>query len=66
MWTLVGGGVKTLEQSVRPMESLLPREATWLRDSVTTFHPDTNSLTTANGDLVTYDWLVVATGLQLR
>lgn len=66
MWTLVGGGVKTLEQSVRPMESLLPREATWLRDSVASFDPDNNCLTTANGDVVSYDWLVVATGLTLR
>ena len=66
MWTLVGGGVKTLEQSVRPMGSLLPREATWLRDSVSSFDPDRCSLTTANGDVVSYDWLVVATGLTLR
>ena len=66
MWTLVGGGVKTLEQSVRPMQSLLPRQATWLRDSVETFHPDTNTLLTAAGDTVSYDWLVIATGIQLR
>ena len=66
MWTLVGGGVKTLEQSVRPMQSLLPRQATWLRDSVETFHPDTNTLVTAAGDTVSYDWLVIATGIQLR
>ena len=37
MWTLVGGGVKNLSQSGRPMDSLLPKEAKWLKDSVATF-----------------------------
>ena len=66
MWTLVGGGAKRLEQSVRPMSSLLPSSATWLRDSVATFHPDTNQVVTEGGAVVEYDYLVVATGLTLR
>jgi len=66
MWTLVGGGAKRLEQSVRPMSSLLPSSATWLRDSVAAFHPDTNQVVTEGGAVVEYDYLVVATGLTLR
>ena len=30
------------------------------------FQPGENRLVTANGDTVTYDWLVIATGLVLR
>ena len=66
LWTLVGGGVKDLAQTRRPMESLLPGSARWLKDSVSRFEPDKNCLHTAAGDIITYDWLVVATGLVLR
>jgi len=66
MWTLVGGGTKNLSQSVRPMKSVLPSKATWLQDSVQTFEPTKNQVVTSNGDVVSYEWLVVATGLQTR
>ena len=45
---------------------MLPAGVRWLQDSVTTFHPDLNMLTTSSGDTLTYDWLVIATGLVLR
>ena len=61
-----GGGVKELGQTRRPLSSLLPGGATWLQDSVQTFQPSNNSLQTEAGDTVTYDWLVIATGLVLR
>merc|ERR1719341_1153684 len=66
MWTLVGGGLKSLAQSGRPMKNCLPKNATWLKDSVTSFSPEENQLTTASGDVITYDHLVIAMGLQLR
>ena len=66
MWTLVGGGVKSLEQSRMSMKDVLPSKAKWLKDSVTSFDPASNKLETSAGDSVSYDWLVIATGLQLR
>ena len=66
MWTLVGGGVKNLSQSGRPMNSLLPKDAKWLKDSVASFDPDNNSLVTVGGDVINYDYLVVAMGLELQ
>ena len=81
MWTLVGGGVKSLEQSRMSMkvvkvdikkfsksnfQDVLPSKAKWLKDSVTSFDPSSNKLVTEAGDSVSYDWLVIATGLQLR
>ena len=33
---------------------------------MTSFDPSHNKLVTEAGDTVTYDWLVIATGLQLR
>ena len=66
LWTLVGGGVKDLAQSRRPLDSLLPGSARWLKDSVSSFQPEQNCLQTAGGDTINYDWLVIATGLVLR
>lgn len=66
MWTLVGGGLKTLDQSARPMKSLLPSKASWIKDSVTAFHPSENKVVVSSGDVIHYDFLVVALGFQLR
>ena len=66
MWSLVGAGLKRLQQSVRPTASLLPSTVTWLRDSVSAFHPDTNQVVTEAGTVLEYDMLVVAIGLTLR
>ena len=48
------------------MGSLLPKEATWLKDSVASFDPNNNRLVTSVGDVVTYEYLVVALGLELQ
>lgn len=66
MFTLVGGGMKTVENSVRPMADVLSPLATWVKDSAEKFDPTSNSVTTKNGDTIKYDFLVVAAGLQLN
>ena len=33
---------------------------------MTSFHPNENRVVVANGDVITYDFLVVALGFQLR
>lgn len=66
MWTLVGGGMKQLEESGRPMSQVLPSKARWIKDRVAAFHPGRNQLVTASGEEIDYEYLVVATGLTLR
>lgn len=66
LWTLVGGGVVPKEITGRPMKSVVPRKAHWIQDAVSVFDPDKNEIRTRNGKVVTYDWLVVAAGLQLN
>ena len=66
IWTLVGGGLKDQAQSGKPMASVLPKKATWIKDTVATFDPDNNRVTTASGEEIAYEFLVVAMGLQLR
>lgn len=66
LWTLVGAGIFPREQSERREEDYIPDQATWIRDAVTTFDPTANSLSTKSGENYTYDYLVVAAGIQLN
>ncbi|XP_054287912.1 sulfide:quinone oxidoreductase, mitochondrial-like [Macrosteles quadrilineatus] len=64
MWTLVGGGLKSLDQSARPMANVLPAKATWIKDSVAYFRPEENKIVTSSGTTIKYDFMVVALGLD--
>lgn len=65
IWTLVGGGVFPKEISARPMADVIPNGATWVQDRVKEFKPDDNTVVTAGGKNIDYDYLVVAAGIQL-
>ncbi|MFO1005618.1 MAG: FAD/NAD(P)-binding oxidoreductase [Planctomycetaceae bacterium] len=66
LWTLVGAGLAKKESTERSEASLMPRRVQWIRDAVTEFLPEQNSLRTRDGQTITYDWLIVASGLQLQ
>ncbi len=65
LWTLVGAGVFPREQSARPEADYIPPGVTWIKEKVKAFDPDNNSLTLSNGETITYDFLVVALGIQI-
>ena len=65
-WTLVGGGVFSFEQTRRNEASLIPAGVTWIRESVAGFAPESNSVSTSGGQTISYDALVVATGMKLN
>ncbi|MCX5948964.1 MAG: FAD/NAD(P)-binding oxidoreductase [Cyanobacteria bacterium] len=64
-WTLVGAGVFSLEQTRRDEASLIPEGVHWIRESAAGFDPDSNTLTTSGGSRLSYDVLIVATGIKL-
>ncbi|XP_076030024.1 sulfide quinone oxidoreductase [Oratosquilla oratoria] len=66
MWTLVGGGMKKLNNSGKPMSEVLPKKADWIKQKVVSFDPDNNFVTTEDGNQIGYEFLVVALGLQLN
>ncbi|KAK7074777.1 hypothetical protein SK128_016877 [Halocaridina rubra] len=66
MWTLVGGGMKTLENSGKPMSQVLPKKADWIKQKVVGFDPKNNKVTTDDGQEIGYEFLVIALGLQLN
>ena len=52
LWTLVGGGIERLENSVRPTGTLIPPGCTWFKTKVVEFNPDKNIVVTADGSEV--------------
>ncbi|XP_064107561.1 sulfide:quinone oxidoreductase, mitochondrial-like [Macrobrachium nipponense] len=66
MWTLVGGGMKTLEDSGKPMSEVLPKKADWIKEKVVSFDPHNNKVITNDGQEINYEYLVVALGIQLN
>ncbi len=65
IWTLVGGGVFPKDVSERDQADFIPDGASWIRDKVVSLDPDNNALELAGGDTLTYDFLVVAAGIQV-
>lgn len=65
IWTLVGAGVFDREVSARDEADFIPSGATWIKDYVEGFDPDANTVMLRGGDTVTYDYLVVAAGIQI-
>lgn len=64
-WTLVGGGQFKLEDTIRDEAAVMPKGVTWIQDKVTTLDPDNNAVITADGIQVTYDYLIMAPGIQI-
>lgn len=65
LWTLVGGGAAKKEESERELSSLIPEGVDWICDAVTMFQPEQHTLRTKQGTILSYDYLVVAAGLQI-
>ena len=65
-WTLVGGGTFNINDTIRDESSVMPSKAIWIKDAAISFDPDHNRLTTKEGNIYTYEYLVVAPGIQLN
>ena len=65
-WTLVGGGTFDIKKTIRSEASVIPKGVKWIKDSVVSFQPEQNKLTTKNGNTFSYDYLIAAPGIQLN
>lgn len=65
LWTLVGAGVFPKEQSQRAESAFIPRGVDWIQDYVAELRPDENRVVTRSGNEITYDYLVIALGIQV-
>ncbi|KAI1178286.1 FAD/NAD(P)-binding domain-containing protein [Nemania sp. FL0916] len=63
-WTLVGSGLKSLSDVQRPLTHVIPDGVKHYSLRVSTFDPENNVVKTSEGVDVSYDYLVVAPGLE--
>ena len=65
-WTMVGGGIFQPVTTGRPMSSVIPSGATWIKQAVAGFDPDNNTVQLDDDSQLHYDRMVVAPGLKLN
>ncbi|MGE6761467.1 FAD-dependent oxidoreductase [Corallococcus interemptor] len=65
LWTLVGAGAADIASSVRPEADYIPKGTRWIQDRAEEVDPVRQWVLTRAGTRVTYDFLVVAPGIQL-
>lgn len=65
-WTLVGAGVFDVKKTEHNEADVIPEKAKWIKQKVTSFLPEKNEVTLENNDTITYDYMVVAPGIQLN
>ncbi len=66
LWTLVGAGVMPREATERSEADYIPQGTNWVREAVTEFDPDKNAVVLKSGRRMTYDFLIVAAGIQIN
>ncbi len=66
IWTLVGGGVFPKEVSEKDTATLIPKGCDWIKDSATAFNPTENKVSTKENGDISYNFLVVAAGIQIN
>lgn len=64
-FTIIGGGAYTLKQATKHTANLLRAGVKWIQDYAEHFDPDNNTVTLRSGAVLSYDYLVICTGLQL-
>ncbi|HDE0405848.1 TPA: type II sulfide:quinone oxidoreductase Sqr [Staphylococcus aureus] len=66
LWTLVGAGASSLKSSRKDMKSVIPEGVQWTKNAVSSFQPENNSIILGDNSVVSYEFLVVAPGLQIN
>jgi sulfide:quinone oxidoreductase len=60
----VAAGEYAPEEIIFDNTGYIGEDVTWIKDEAAAFDPDNNKITTKGGTIVSYDYLIVATGLQ--
>jgi len=65
-YTLIVSGVFKPMQTTREEKDLIPKGVRWVQESVVEIDPESQHLKISGGQRIGYDYLVVASGLQLN
>ena len=63
---MVGGGMRDFDKTTRPQSSVLNKDCDWIKENAAKFDPDQNLVVTETGRQISYEFLLLAAGLQLR
>ena len=64
-WTMVGGGIFNAEQTKRSTSSVIPKGVKWLQAAATSVEAEKNQVTLKDGEVISYQYLIVCPGLKL-
>jgi sulfide:quinone oxidoreductase len=64
-WTLVGGGVYKMEDTIKAEKDCIPANAQWIKAAVATLDPGSNKVVTQDGRTISYDYLIICPGIQI-
>jgi sulfide:quinone oxidoreductase len=64
-FTIIGGGESTLAAHTRNEADLFGKNIKWIKEFADTFQPEINKVTLKNGDVISYDYLVVCPGFKM-
>jgi sulfide:quinone oxidoreductase len=64
--TLIAAGIWQKSDIEYETANFMPKGVKWIKDSVVSFDPQNNKVKTSDGTEISYDYLVVATGLTLN
>ncbi len=65
-WTLVGANAYDYDKTIRPESSVMPKGVKWIKEYADKFDPENNKVITKEGTELTYDYLIVAPGIQIN
>ena len=65
LWTLAGAGLLDKSETEKAERDLIPDGVDWIKESVISIDPVTQTVNLSHHISIQYDYLVVATGLQL-
>lgn len=64
-WTLVGANAYDYDKTARPMKDLIPSGVDWIQKYADKFDPENSQVTTKDGEIISYEFLVVCPGLVM-
>lgn len=65
-WTLVGAGTFNYNDTIRPEEKYMPKGVKWYKEFAEKIDAESNTVLLKSGGKITYDYLVVAPGIQIN
>lgn len=65
-FTLIGCGVYSAEHVLADQKKYIPDGVKWIKGIVTEINADSNFAMTDKGEKLTYDWLILAPGIQIN